>query len=196
MKSVWLVLAFATLILTAISQHPVSAQTTCIYRTIVTPDGAGGCCSLIVEICYKTSNPSEFIIESIEVPNDCNIIPSPGVVGWLQRKTIYLLALEGILGFTIPTCPATVVYTTTAFSGSCMGLVPQIPGAPPRKLYNICSETTPCLRTCAICLSPTEMDPCSPNQATPMVIFAGCSYSGVPCNLSSGCPYNTCVMSE
>ncbi len=131
-----------------------------------------------------------YTVWSVVVPSGCNIIPSPGLVSFLQKKILYKLALSGALGQgdTIPNCPNTLNITVKAHSGNCMGEIGS--PDPSKKRYGLCGEIF-CLRTCAVCLSTTETDPCT-NE--PMVVFTGCSYSGQPCTgVNQGCNYNTCV---
>lgn len=164
---------------------------TCVPETFVVADGSGGCCSLTVKYCYYVNGTTiDFYVEQITVPNGCNIVPSPGLISFLQKKILYRLAFATIIP-EIPNCPATMILTVKAHSGNCMDLAPPVPGSNV-KVYNLCGDIF-CLRTCAICLSTTETDPCT---SEPMVVFTGCSYSGQPCalpNNSQGCRYNTCI---
>lgn len=168
---------------------------TCVTRTIVTPDGSGGCCSLSVRYCYRVYGTTvDYYIDQITVPSGCNIVPNPGLIGWLQKKILYQMSIDGILPAAIPTCPTTTTLVVVAKSGNCMVLIPPVPGQT-TKVYGLCG-TNFCVRSCQVCLSTTEMDPCSPNQSTPMIVFVGCNYTGTPCNFqnnSEGCEYNTCV---
>lgn len=171
-----------------VSEHRAACDPgyTSVTRVLLMPDGLGNCCPIKVTFCYKSTETALLIVyDTVEIMNPaCASLFGPGLFNFMTKK---IAAYYG----GVATCPMLSQRVVDESKAPCYSSM-NVPGSlGDRILFIPCGATT-CRRTCYMCLSTTETDPCS---GEPMLVYAGCINTVTVCEGSGPgalCGINTC----
>jgi len=174
----------SVLVLLVLASSTMVAVPTCVTEDFQYP-GSAGCCTFRVEYCYDlVGGIVNITFGTITLTQgDCPL--SPAVFNWLRRKVVY--KNRTALGLTIPNCPTTSTVVVHSSVSSCYFLQSTINGI---IVWEPCG-TTVCEKTCQMCISQIENDPCTEEA---MIAYVSCSYTVIECTGVSpnSCRINTC----
>jgi len=127
-------------------------------------------------------------------PNDPPPINPSALFDWARKKILYNHWLT--MTPPLPTCPQTSTIIFGQVGPTCYKWAAVVIGSGPGSYQSwqlVGCSTQVCQRTCEVCVSVSEVDPCN---AEPMITLVGCSISGPGCNpdpnMPTDCNINHC----